>query len=290
MELRELGYFVAVFEERSVSAAARRCFISQPSVSAALAALEVELGARLFLRHRRGATPTAAAEQLYPTARRLVAEAQALRTAFRAPPVARRLTVGVMRSLDVRRTRELLVAMTAIPELQLRLVPADQRCDVRVISRDLVRAAESFTPLWAERFLIALPADHPLALRDTLRAADLAGQRLVERCHCEYQRKLARGRRRLEPVATAESEEWALALVGAGVGIAIVPEGSWRDDPNVVLRPLRDVSAGREVGLAWRTAAAMSSDLQQLCERLGRRFGAGRRPARAGRARPRAAA
>ena len=44
MELRELGYFVAVFEEGSVSAAARRSHISQPSVSTALAALEAELG------------------------------------------------------------------------------------------------------------------------------------------------------------------------------------------------------------------------------------------------------
>jgi len=61
MELRELGYFIAVYEEHSVTRAARRCFISQPSVSAALAGLEHELGAALFVRHRKGATPTSAA-------------------------------------------------------------------------------------------------------------------------------------------------------------------------------------------------------------------------------------
>src|SRR5262245_53694625 len=100
MELRELGYFIAVFEENGVSAAARRCFISQPSVSAAIASLEAELGTRLFVRHRRGTTPTPAAAQLYPVARRLVDEASALRSAFRPPPVARRLSIGLMRSLD----------------------------------------------------------------------------------------------------------------------------------------------------------------------------------------------
>jgi DNA-binding transcriptional LysR family regulator len=281
MDLRELGYFVAVFEERSVSAAARRCFISQPSVSAALAALEAELGIRLFVRHRRGAAPTAAAEQLYPTAVRLVGEAQALRAAFRAPAPVRQVTVGLMRSLDARRVRELLAAMAGPPELRLRLVSADERCDLRVVSRELVRAAESFVPLWSERFVIALPANHPLALRDTLRAADLAGQPLIDRCHCEHRRKLARGRARRDPVATAESEEWALALVAAGIGIAIVPEGSARDDRHVVIRSLADVAAARQVGVAWRTRGAVAADVHRLCEALRGRFGAHRAPARA---------
>ncbi len=272
MELRELGYFVAVFEERSISAAARRCFISQPSVSAAIAVLETELGAKLFVRHRRGATPTAAAEQLYPTACRLVGEVHALRAAFRTPPVARRFTVGLMRSLDAYRIRELLLVVTGAPGLQLRLVGADERCDLRVVSRGLVRATETFVPLWSERFVVALPANHPLALRDTLRAADLIGQRLVERCHCENARRFARSRPRLDPVAVAQSEEWALALVGAGVGIAIVPEGVARDDGHVVLRPLADVGVSRQVGLAWRTASAVSATVRELCEKLQRRF------------------
>jgi DNA-binding transcriptional LysR family regulator len=287
MELRELGYFLAVFEENSVSAAARRCFISQPSVSAALAALEAELGIRLFVRHRRGTTPTPAATQLYPVARRLVDEAGALRAAFRPPPTTRRLTIGLMRSLDAHRTRELLHVMTGERDLQLRLVAADERCDLRIISRGLARPSETFVPLWSERYAVALPADHPLALRDTVRAADLVGQPLVERCHCEHARAFARRRTRRDPVAVAASEEWALALVGAGVGIAIVPEGSARDDHHVVLRPIRDVGVTRQVGVAWRTRARSSLDVQRICDKLRQRFAAP--PARTRRAAARSA-
>src|ERR1700709_1819130 len=98
MELRELGYFLAVYEERSVSAAARRSYVSQPSVSEALGNLEHELATRLFVRHRKGATPTAAGEQLYPIAQRLVAEARGLPALFQPAP-RRRLTGGLMRSL-----------------------------------------------------------------------------------------------------------------------------------------------------------------------------------------------
>ena len=54
MEIRELRYFAAVYSERNLTAAARRCFISQPSISAAIANLEAELGTTLFIRHKKG--------------------------------------------------------------------------------------------------------------------------------------------------------------------------------------------------------------------------------------------
>jgi DNA-binding transcriptional LysR family regulator len=51
MDIRELRYFAAVFRERNLTAAAKRCFISQPSISAAITNLEAELGTALFIRH-----------------------------------------------------------------------------------------------------------------------------------------------------------------------------------------------------------------------------------------------
>ena len=62
MDIRELRYFSAVFRERNLTAAARRCFISQPSISAAITNLEAELGTTLFIRHKKGVAPTQAAE------------------------------------------------------------------------------------------------------------------------------------------------------------------------------------------------------------------------------------
>ena len=51
ISLRALRYLVAVADQGSVTAAARRLHVSQPSISEALAALEAELGLALFLRH-----------------------------------------------------------------------------------------------------------------------------------------------------------------------------------------------------------------------------------------------
>lgn len=251
MDLRELGYFVAVFEEGGVSAAARRTHISQPSVSAALAVLEAELGTALFVRHPKGVTPTEAAARLYPTARRLIAEAAALRDSLRAPtPPPAEVTIAVTRSIDAARLRELFATLAEGRELRLRVVDVDERAALRVVSRGQVRAGETFRPLWRERFVAALPASHPLALRPVLRAADLIGLPFIERCHCEHARAFARRAPDVRPVAVAASEEWALALVAAGVGVAVVPAGVVRDDPHIALRPLADVGLERQLGLA----------------------------------------
>ena len=79
MELEHLRIFAAAAESGSFSRAAARLYISHSTVSRAVAALETELDAVLFLRDSRGATLTAAGEGLLHGARRLLALADELK-------------------------------------------------------------------------------------------------------------------------------------------------------------------------------------------------------------------
>ena len=97
-DLRALGYFVAAFEERSVTAAARRCFVAQPSISMAIKGLEEALGTVLFERSRSGLAPTPAGERLYPRACSLLAQSTAMVRDFRDSP---RATLGLYLQDDV---------------------------------------------------------------------------------------------------------------------------------------------------------------------------------------------
>src|SRR6266850_2640865 len=225
MDIRELRYFTAVFRERNLTAAARRCFISQPSISAAITNLEAELGTALFIRHKKGVAPTEAAEQFHAVARRIIDEADAAKNLFRKPATRNALTLGLMRTLDRPRTIALLKPLTGTSDIALRLVGVDEPADALIVSKNLLRADEHFVPLWVERYVAALPPSHPLTLKERLRTTDLAGVAMIDRCHCEQSELFGRAASASrQPAAIAESEDWAMALVAAGVGIAIVPE------------------------------------------------------------------
>lgn len=65
MDIRQLRYFIAIVEEKSISAAARRLHISQPPLSQQLRAMEEELGAILLERNGKHMEVTDAGKTLY---------------------------------------------------------------------------------------------------------------------------------------------------------------------------------------------------------------------------------
>jgi DNA-binding transcriptional LysR family regulator len=276
MDIRELRYFNAVFRERNLTAAARRCFISQPSISAAITNLEAELGTTLFIRHRKGVAPTQSAEQFHSVACRIIDEADAARNLFRKPLARAALTLGLMRTLDMPRTIALLKPLTGNSDVALRLVGVHETADARIISKNIIDADEHFVPLWVERYVAALPASHPLTLKDRLRTSDFAGVAMIDRCHCEQSEFLDRTASPRKPAAIAESEDWAMALVAAGVGVAIVPEGVARANPDVAVRDI-EIKVRRQVGLAYSATRPPSNALKDFIARLQKQRPGGRR-------------
>src|SRR3979411_1659998 len=173
MDIRELRYFAAVFRERNLTAAATRCFISQPSISMAITNLEAELGTTLFIRHKKGVAPTASAEQFFSArAPRSIDDTDAARNLFRKPSTQHALTLGLMRTLDLPRTIALLKPLTDNSDIALRLVGIKQPADARIIAKNIIKADEHFIPLWIERYVAALPPSHPLTLNERLRTTD----------------------------------------------------------------------------------------------------------------------
>src|SRR5882757_10471255 len=65
MDLRQIMYFLRVYEERNFTRAADRTNVVQPALSRQIAALEQEIGAPLFDRGSRGVTPTAIGSRFY---------------------------------------------------------------------------------------------------------------------------------------------------------------------------------------------------------------------------------
>ncbi len=244
MELRHLRYFLAAYDAGSMTAAAIACHVAQPSISQALLDLEAELGASLFKRSRRGLQPTDTGHRLAVSARRLLSDAAALRTlAGASPRAATRLAIHLHPTLPSHRIVRLLRVLSADPSLDLHVVQDAAHADI-VIGPRLDGAAGD--ELWSEEYMLCLPRTHALAAKDSLHLVDLVGVRLIARCHCERPSALPREQLRPQIVAVAADEDRALALVAAGVGVAIIP-GAPADTAGVAVRRLVDFSLRRTI-------------------------------------------
>jgi DNA-binding transcriptional LysR family regulator len=254
MDIRHLKAFLAVFEERNITAAAQRLFISQPTLSVTIKQLEEELGATLFVRQPRGVEVSDEARLLYPQARRMVAESEALSRMFRGRENRAPLTLGIEGDIAASHIEAFVrMAHQALPNLLLTL---EEGChgDGRLAVEEMCCEDELFLPLWEESYVMALPVDHPMANAQ-------AGWAPIEdwiTCpqHPSHQRLMALYGRSPEAVAGhAGSLQQALHMVAAGVGVAMLPQSLVSGHERIVVRTLHLPAPTRRVGLCYAAQA-----------------------------------
>ncbi len=78
LQLADLRAFCTAIELGSLGRAARMMHVSQPALSKRLHSLETLTGVCLLVRSHRGVSPTPAGTRLYPVARRVLAENEAI--------------------------------------------------------------------------------------------------------------------------------------------------------------------------------------------------------------------
>ncbi|MHB8505240.1 MAG: LysR family transcriptional regulator, partial [Acidimicrobiales bacterium] len=192
MQLHQLRYVVTLAEEGQFVRAATRLHVAQPSISSAVRALEVELGATLFDRSRQGAVATAAGEAFLPWARQVLADCDAGVAAVGALAGLQRgrVTLGATPSLTTTVLPPVLAEFRADhPGVELVVHEAGSGDLVRRLERSLVDFALIILPvagtwletraLGEEELVLAVPADHPLSQRPALRIGELRDVALV---------------------------------------------------------------------------------------------------------------
>ncbi|MGX6600976.1 LysR family transcriptional regulator [Micromonosporaceae bacterium Da 78-11] len=235
LDLRKLRYFVAVADNRHFGRAAEQLYIAQPVLSRQVRALEQELGCTLLVRTTRSVELTAAGRQLHEEAQTIVAAVDAaVRRVHEVDRGVERLVVAFSPGLHV---SEAIRAFTAShPAIEVGLVQLrwweqdaplrDGRADVGFLRRPFDDAGLRTIPIGHEPKVACLPVTHPLAHRESLTSADLAGEQILD----------AQTRR-------TSSVEEKFELVAAGHGIAMVPRsvaGSY-SRPDLVYLPVTDV-------------------------------------------------
>ena len=260
LELRHLRCLVAIVDAGTFTDAAIELGISQAAVSRNLIALEQVLGVRLLHRTSRTITPTTAGVHALAQARQVLAAADNL--VAEATTGHTRLRIGHPWSAMGRHTREFQLRWAGRhPDVELQLIRtnsatgglAEGLCDLAVLrtAADGHRFASAIVGY--ERRYCALAADDPWARRRSIRLDEVAQRTvLIDRRTGTTTPDLwpAGARPRLQD--TRDIDDW-LALIAAGRGIGITPEGTtaqYRRD-GVVFRPLRDAPP-ITVQMIWR--------------------------------------
>ena len=276
MELKHLRYFVALAEERHFGRAAARLHIVQPALSMQIRALEEELGGSLFERTSRRVELTEAGALLLVEARRTIEQAE------RARRVAQRSLRGEVGSVKAafagfavltgQLIQDLRGFHRAYPDVELTLGELAPHLQAEAILEGRLDVGYcssldfGFDPrLRAETIgrwpmVLALPSDHRLAARRRLTLGALAGEAFILYAPDDDQESpLARLRGLLGSdmhVAHRVSNTLSvLAMVGAGLGIALVPQPLEPVAiPNLSYRPLVGAPVLAELVLLSRAA------------------------------------
>ncbi|MEH6435187.1 LysR family transcriptional regulator [Massilia sp. DD77] len=265
IDLKQLKYFLAVAEEKSFSRAAERLHISQPPLSQQIMKLESELGVRLFTRTTRSFELTVAGKALMVEAAELLAKM--------------RMTIDTIRQIDRGEVGRLRVGIVGsamwgpIPGLLEQfqsqfprvtwtiheLGPNDQwealrnrQIDVGFwreprIEPEVLKQANLRQDLcFPENVCVAMNEKHPLAAQDAIELIDIANEpmltlHLTQSAEPRYliQCCVNAG---FEPMIFQEAAEpqTLLAMVGAGLGVALLPETTGRIGwPGVKFMPIR---------------------------------------------------
>jgi len=249
-----------VYEQGSITGAARQCFVSQPSITAAISQLEQELNIELFVRHAGGVRPTSAADRLYPLARDMSDNEQSILHLFSDGPTPIPLRLGLMRSLGAQRMSELLTELTKrIDNLELTLVEPDEPCDARVVLSQSASTCEDFIPIWEDSYQLAIPNSWSLATKPLISIEDLDGIPFINRTPCDALDRLKQAMAALgvqfQPRANIRTIEYTWPMVSAGVGAALLPD--WQEikhNDGFVLRPISNEKLMKRIGLAYNAS------------------------------------
>lgn len=249
MELRQFRYFVAVAEELHFSRAAQRLHIGQPPLSLQIQSIERELGVLLLKRDRRKVELTDAGRLFLVEARNAIDQAQ------RAIDTAKRFARGEVGTLRVHFTtsapllpkfpRAIRSFHERYPDihLELKIQTSQSILDalmlgnldigfVRPAARTVLPREVSSIPLYKDRLMLVLPAEHPLAsAAGPIPLRELADEdfllRPTQRDGGFYEQIFGLcAEAGFTPRVVQETQDTATAfgLVAAGLGVTIAPE------------------------------------------------------------------
>lgn len=291
LDFKQLRYFAETVQCGTMSAAAKRCKVSQPAMSLAIHELEKRLGEQLLTRGRRGVEPTDAGRMLLAHTDRILAEEARLRESFdkrsdirqtevsfgMIPTIApyllplllgefRSRLPGVKTVVIENRTPHLIQQITN-GEIELAILSD-------VTKEDRENHGLSTRLLFEEPLMLALPRRHEWAHRKKDPApSELDADQLIHLTdgHCLRDQVLEACRlTQVSQRLQCDQLETALSMVAANLGMAVVPKLAVRNTlpEQVVVRSFQKPAPARKIYLLKKKDTTLSEAANEIANIL----------------------
>jgi len=288
--LRQMEYLIAIADTGTFGEAAKRRFVSQPSLSAQIKDMEDHIGAQLLERGRHGALLTPIGEEMVKRARLVLRQVEQMKVLGREADgtLAGRIRLGVLPTVGPyllpQATRKL---HKAYPELRL-FVREERTIDLKahlssgqfdiIISTPDAHADSKNLPIIKENIYICVAPDDPLAAtRETIKLSALKGREFLTLGYGHKYAELVKELAGLAGATTSEEYEGTSLdairqMAAMGGSVAVLPSlyaiSEAKQDPQLIVRRIEHPRAQRQISLIWR----YSSPLANKFEKVGQVF------------------
>ncbi len=284
---RQLEYLVAVGETGHFGAAARRCHVSQPTLSTQIQLLEDRLQAKLIERAPGGARPTPLGDIVIDLARGVLSALDEIQhvAAHSSENLGGLIRLGVVPTFGPYFLPHVLPRLHAhYPGLELYIReerPLDLQRSVVAGTLDCAlmpppddRDSIVFREFVTEHLRLGIPVDHPLAARKRIRPAMLKGERMLTLGPDHQLNQSVKALCQSSGAVLNEDYEGTSLdavrqMVSIGMGLSLFPQfyiaSEFPKEDKVLLRDVEGWPLSRSIGLVWRTTSVRAAQYEQLC-------------------------
>lgn len=257
IEIKPLHYFLAAYEEGSITAAASRCFIAQPSITHAIKSLESRLGVTLFERSKQGIKPTGEGKKLYKLATDLLLQNQHLEEAF-IPDGKIKLYLYIQSDINIEFYSKVIEAINSISEnIDLLIADAIEQAQIAIIDEERLPSQFEFNVIKEEGYKLLVRSDHTLAKKRHISLNAFEDLKFIERPYCTNRKAFERLTHENNISITYQGKAihdlQLQGLVKLGLGVAVIPESYMTKDDQLAYITIKlDSPITRSIALAYR--------------------------------------
>ena len=289
--LKLLRAFCSAVKLGSISAAAERLFLSQPTVSLQIQSLERELDTTLFERHGPKIKPTPEGEVFYRLAQPLLERFNQLEESFKArigQMVEGELSIAADESAILSILPEFLKVFIALyPDIKLNLLNVTERDGMNLLRADdadfaigsMVHVLDDMVYQSIGHFspTLIVPQGHPLALIQSPTIQQISQHSLIlppryRAIRQEIEAEFEKHAVKLNVTLEADGWEVIKHYVGCGLGISIVTDVGLKDDDEIVRKPLLEYFPQRSYGIVMRKGKILTPQAKRFIDMMDENF------------------